>query len=29
LTNFISREDLIENKLQVGRLIDLADAAEL
>jgi hypothetical protein len=27
--NFISREDLIENKLQVGRLIDLADAEEL
>jgi hypothetical protein len=27
--SFISREDLIENKLQVGRLIDLADAEQL
>jgi hypothetical protein len=26
---FISRPDLIANKLQVGRLIDLADAEEL
>lgn len=27
--HFISREDLIENKRQVGRLIDLADAEQL
>lgn len=26
---FISKQDLIENKLQVGRLIDLADVEEL
>ena len=29
LVHFISRQDLIENKLQVGRLIDLADAEKL
>ena len=29
LVHFISKRDLIENKLQVGRLRDLADAEEL
>lgn len=29
LVTFISKADLIENKLQVGRLRDLADAEEL
>jgi predicted nucleotidyltransferase len=29
IVHFISKEDLIENKRQVGRLIDLADVEEL
>ncbi len=29
MVRFISKEDLIQNKRQVGRLIDLADAQEL
>jgi predicted nucleotidyltransferase len=29
VVHFIGKEDLIENKRQVGRLIDLADVEEL
>jgi predicted nucleotidyltransferase len=29
VVHFIGKEDLIENKMQVGRLIDLADVEEL
>jgi predicted nucleotidyltransferase len=29
VVHFISKQDLIQNKLQVGRLIDLADAEQL